>query len=169
MGTTRRKTEAGSVVAVATSTRKGGSPAGRIRRRGDIIDRRPDESPAEPGLSAIERAAAALLVAAVHGRQSLVDHHHNELQRRSADPRLIAAALRTGGTGALPGRSAAILDFVGALARNPRAIRGRHLHALEQSGLSVGDISALSRIAAYAAYQAEILADLDTPVPIAVK
>jgi len=118
-------------------------------------------SPTEDGVSALERQAAAFCAAVINRHVALVDHYHARLKSVGASKRLVNAIERADGSPDLVPRMVAILRYVRVLADGPRAIRCSHFRLLQDHGLELTDIVALTRLITFVNYQAGLLAGLD--------
>ncbi|MEJ0011891.1 MAG: hypothetical protein WDM94_04525 [Bauldia sp.] len=101
------------------------------------------------GLTPGERRAAALRVAMLNGNQTLADTYRPP----------------AAGDGEPSRRLAEILRYVERFAGDARAIRCADIRALEAAGLSIADVTALTRVVAFVTYQARLLAALDLIEP----
>jgi alkylhydroperoxidase domain protein len=103
--------------------------------------------PVEPnGLTAEERLAVAVRVAALHGADAASGHYHArvaEMPEREASPRL-----------------AALLRHADLLATRPVAARVDDLQALADAGLSTPEIVTLSQVIAFVSFQVRVIAGL---------
>jgi|SRR5215510_5014159 len=141
------------------------SRLGQLRRqRPDVVRhlQRSDEAIFTPrhdgGLSAVERAAAALRIAVLlrddrlqaHYRARAIEHGGAELAASAADPSTAGRELRW----------QHILAHVDRLTTDPNSARREHIDALLASGLSPRAVIALSQLVAYVNFQARVRAGL---------
>ena len=133
------------------------SPVALLRRQREAFVRYTQGShdvlitPADPGgLSLIERAAAALRVAAI-GRDNALTAHYRALL--GADPDALDAP-------DVPPRLAAILRHVTLVATAPGTVTPANLDALRIAGAGPRDIVAIAQIVAFVSYQVRLVAGM---------
>ena len=111
-------------------------------------------TPADPGgLSLIERAAAALRVAAIGRDNALTAHYRALLRALGADPDALDAP-------DVPPRLAAILRHVTLIATAPGTVTPANLDALRIAGAGPRDIVAIAQIVAFVSYQVRLVAGM---------
>ena len=104
------------------------------------------------GLSAAERAAAALQVAVLLRDARLQAHYRARLETLDPGRRLAA--------GAADARWRAVLAHVERVTLDPDSARRDHIDSLLAAGLSPRAVLALSQLIAYVNFQARVLAGL---------
>ena len=114
---------------------------------------------AASGLGDVERQAAALRVARLKGHAELSGSYAAALSAAGGSPALVAAVEDNEPDG-MPGRMAAIMRYVSLVAKDPRALRCADIEALKRQGLAFADITELTRLVVFVAYEAGILGDL---------
>lgn len=136
------------------------SPIAALRRQREAFVRHTQGShevliaPADPGgVSLVERAAAALLVASIERDAALIAHYRKRLRGIGADIAAIEAMQ-------VPARLAAILRHVGLVAAAPGAATQADLDALRNAGLTPRDIVVIAQIIAFVSYQTRVVAGL---------
>jgi alkylhydroperoxidase domain protein/CMD domain protein len=108
-------------------------------------------------VSAVERLAAALRVAALHQEPALVNHYSARLRATpGVSEQLIGDSLTGPDAAALPGRLRTILAHVDLLVVRPAAATPADLKALRAAGLSDPAIVTVSQIIAYTSYQMRV-------------
>lgn len=118
-------------------------------------------TPVDPGdLSLVERAQAALRTAALTPSSTLVAHYRERLADLGESAATSDAIENFADSGALSPRLAAIMHHVALLTTEPKAATPAHLAKLQEQGLSVRAIVALSQLIAFVSYQARVVAAL---------
>jgi alkylhydroperoxidase domain protein/CMD domain protein len=118
------------------------------------------------GLSAVERFAIALRVAAIHAATEAADHYRQRLLEAGASPPIVAAAaLEDAGAGSqpdpeVPPRIQAILRHADLLSTHPVDATPDDLQALADAGLATVEIVVLSQIVAFVSFQVRVVAAL---------
>jgi len=144
-----------------------GSPLQAIRSlRPDVVQHTQGSytallDPADPvDLALVERAQAALRTAALTPSATLVAHYRARLSHLGESTTAIDAIENFTDSGALAPRLAAIMHHVALLTTTPKAATPAHLAKLQEQGLSVRAIVALSQLIAFVTYQARVVAAL---------
>lgn len=144
-----------------------GSPLQAVRNlRPDVVQHTQGSytallAPAEPAdLSLVERAQAALRTAALTPSPTLVAHYRERLVHLGEGTAAIDAIENFTDSGALSPRLASILHHVALLTTEPKAATPAHLAKLQEQGLSVRTIVALSQLIAFVSYQTRVVAAL---------
>jgi CMD domain protein len=114
--------------------------------------------PNDGGLSAAERAAAALRVAILLRDARLQEHYRARVIEHGGSL-LIASAADLAASAGEP-RWRTILDHVDRLTTAPDSAQREHINALLASGLSPQALIALSQLVAYVNFQARVRAGL---------
>ncbi len=143
------------------------SPVAALRRQRPEFVRHTQGShdvlitPVDPaGVSLIERAAAALRVAAIERDAALIVHYRRRLREIGADAVTIAAAEQGTETTATPPRLDAILRHVTLIASVPGSATRVRLDALRDAGLAPRDIVTIAQIVAFVSYQIRVVAGI---------
>ena len=105
------------------------------------------------GVSLVERAAAALRVAAIEHDTALIAHYRARLREIGADVAAIEAL-------DVPARLAAMLRHVSLVATAPGSASAADLDALRDAGLTPCDIVTIAQIVAFVSYQVRVVAGL---------
>jgi CMD domain protein len=141
------------------------SRLGQLRRQRPDVVRHLQSSdgaiftpPNDGGLSAAERAAAALRVAVLLRDVRLQEHYRARVIERGGSL-LIASAADLATTAGEP-RWRTILGHVDRLTTTPDSAQREHINALLASGLSPQALVALSQVVAYVNFQARVCAGL---------
>lgn len=144
-----------------------GSPLQAVRNlRPDVVQHTQGSylallAPADPAdLSFVERAQAALRTAALTPSPTLVAHYRERLAQLGERAAAIDAIENFADSGVLSPRLAAILHHAALLTTEPKAATPAHLAKLQEQGLSVRAIVALSQLIAFVSYQARVVAAL---------
>lgn len=117
--------------------------------------------PANPaGLSAYERAAMALRVAALTPSAAAVAWYRARLRRLGADEAALAAVEGRGAGAVLPPRQAALLRHAERLTLAPHAAAPVHIAELKAAGLSARDIVTAAQLIAFVTFQVRVAAGL---------
>lgn len=118
-------------------------------------------TPPAPGdLSLIERAQAALRSAALTPSLTLVAHYRDRLTQLGESAEAIDQIEKFTDSPAIAPRTAAILRHVDLLTTTPKTATPAHLQKLQQQGLPVPAIVALSQLVAFVSYQARVIVAL---------
>jgi alkylhydroperoxidase domain protein/CMD domain protein len=117
------------------------------------------ENPAT-AVSAVERFATALRVAALHQEPALIDHYRDRLRAVGGAEQLSAAVLAGPEAAGLPARLRAILVHAGLLVIRPAAATPADLAALQAAGLSDPEIVTVSQLIAFVSFQVRVFAGL---------
>jgi alkylhydroperoxidase domain protein/CMD domain protein len=112
-------------------------------------------------VSAVERLATALRVAALHEEPALIDHYCGRLRATPGASEQLLSAILTGPDAAgLPVRLRAMLGHADLLVIRPAAATPADLKALQTAGLSDPEIVTVSQIIAFTSYQVRVLVGL---------
>lgn len=111
------------------------------------------------GLSAAERAAAAVRIAVLLRDARLQAHYRSRLERLDRGGKLAASVTGTVAGGA-DARWRTILAHVERVTADPDSARREHIDGLLAAGLSPRAVLALSQLIAYVSFQARVLAGL---------
>lgn len=117
--------------------------------------------PAAPGdLSLIERAQAALRSAALTPSVTLIAHYRARLTQLGESAAAIDQIEKFTDSTAVAPRTAAILHHVELLITAPKTATPAHLQKVQQQGVSVPAVVALSQLIAFVSYQARVVVAL---------
>ena len=143
------------------------SPMAMLRQQREAFVRHTQGShdvlitPADPaGVSLIERAAVALVVASIEHDAALIAHYRTRLEAVGADRAVVAAANGEAAASGLPPRLAAILHHVSQVTTAPGMATRGDLDALRDAGLAPRDIVTITQIVAFVSYQVRVVTGL---------